>query len=533
MNKRFSIYLPILFSITLILGIIAGKYFLPGSSRDQSLSIFNHYDKFNDVINYIENEYVDTIKKKTLLDKAISGLLESLDPHSAYISANDFNDANDPLKGNFDGIGVQFRVIRDTIVVINTVPGGPSEKLGILAGDRIIKIDGKNVANIKIPDAEVMKRLKGPRGTTVNVGIYRKDDHKLINFSITRNIIPTYSVDVAYMVSSNIGYIKLSKFSASTAEEVHDAIASLKRQGMTQLVFDLRGNGGGYLDAAINIADEFLPEKKLIVYTEGAHRPKQNYYSQKGGLFETQKLVILIDEFSASASEILSGAIQDNDRGTIIGRRSFGKGLVQEQIQLQDGSAIRLTVARYHTPTGRCIQKPYTSNIDEYYAEFYNRLLDENADIVDSINFSDTVRYKTLKGKIVYGGGGIMPDIYIPFKSEFISDYYRKIINKGIIAEFAFDFADRSRKMLKGFNNAENYISKFQISDQLLNDLVLFAEKKGIPKDEEGIKMAGTNLKALLKGSIGRNIFDDPAFYPVILNDDVTFKKAIEVLNLK
>jgi carboxyl-terminal processing protease len=335
------------------------------------------------------------------------------------------------------------------------------------------------------------------------------------------------------MVDNKTGYIKLSKFSASTADEVYNAISSLKNQGMTQLIFDLRGNGGGYLDAAINIADEFLPENKTIVYTEGSHRPRQNYYSKNSGLFETNKLVVLIDEFSASASEILSGAIQDNDRGTIIGRRSFGKGLVQEQLQLNDGSAIRLTVARYHTPTGRCIQKPYTSDADEYYIEFYKRLLNEDADVADSLSFTDTIRYKTPKGKIVYGGGGIMPDIYIPFKSEFISEYYRKIINKGLIYEYAFDYADKNRKDLKRYNNAKNYISLFQITNDLFNDFITYAEKKGVKKDENGIRLAEPGLKALLKGAIGRNIFDDPAFYPVILTEDIAFKKALEVLKLK
>ncbi|HNW88867.1 MAG TPA: S41 family peptidase [Bacteroidales bacterium] len=534
MNKRFAIYLPIFFALTLIAGILAGRYLLPGAKNSSTLFNFNRYDKFNDVMNFIESDYVDTINKKTLLEKAVTGMLESLDPHSVYIPAEDFNEANDPLAGNFDGIGIQFRKVRDTIVVINTIPGGPSEKQGLLAGDRIVKIDGKNVAGIKIPDEEVMKRLKGPRGTTVKVGIYRRDEHKMLNFTITRNVIPTYSVDIAYMVDSRIGYIKLSKFSASTADEVYNAISSLKNQGMTQLIFDLRGNGGGYLDAAISIADEFLPENKMIVYTEGSHRPRQNHYSKNSGLFENNDLAILIDEFSASASEILAGAIQDNDRGTIIGRRSFGKGLVQEQIQLDDGSAIRLTVARYHTPTGRCIQKPYTSDIDKYYTEFYKSLLDEYVETADSLNFADTAeRYKTPKGKIVYGGGGIMPDIYIPYKSENVSAYYRKIVSKGLVYDYAFDYADKNRKSLKRYNNAKNFLSQFQVSNELFNDFITYAEQKGVVRDEVGIKLAGPGLKAMLKGYIGRNIFDDPAFYPVILTEDITFKKAIEVLKLK
>ncbi len=534
MNKRFAVVLPLFFAFTLIAGILAGKYLLPGSGNATSLFRGNHYDKFNDVMNYIERDYVDTINKKKLLENAITGLLETLDPHSVYIPAEEFNEANDPLAGNFDGIGVQFRLIRDTIVVINTVAGGPSEKEGVHAGDRIVKIDGKKVAGIKITNEEVMKKLKGPRGTKVKVGIFRRDEHKMIDIVITRNIIPTNSVDVAYMVNKKVGYIKLNTFSATTADEVHDAISSLRSQGMQQLIFDLRDNGGGYLDAAISIADEFLPDKKMIVYTEGSHRPRKNNYSKNSGLFETGDLVILINEFSASASEILAGAVQDNDRGTIIGRRSFGKGLVQEQIKLNDGSAIRLTVARYYTPTGRCIQKPYTSDIYEYYMDFYNRLLDENSEASDSLNFNDTVRYKTPKGKIVYGGGGIMPDIYIPNKSEFVSAYYRKILSKGtLLSDFAFDYADRNRKKLKQYQNANNFVNLFQISDDLLNEFVAYAETKGIARDKEGIKLAGLRLKVLLKANIGRNIFDDPAFYPVYLTDDITFKKALDVMNLK
>jgi len=531
MNKRFAIILPLFFALTLIAGILAGKYLLRGAGNTSSLFGGSHYDKFNDVMNYIESDYVDTINKKILHEKAITGLLETLDPHSVYIPAEEFNEANAPLAGNFDGIGVQFRLIRDTIVVINTVAGGPSEKEGIHAGDRIVKIDGKNVAGKKITNEEVMKKLKGPRGTKVKVGIFRREEHKMMDFFITRNIIPTHSVDVAYMVNEKVGYIKLNTFSATTSDEVYDAISALLSQGMKQLIFDVRDNGGGYLDAAISIADQFLPDKNMIVYTEGSHRARKNNYSKNGGLFENGGLVILINEFSASASEILAGAVQDNDRGTIIGRRSFGKGLVQEQIKLRDGSAIRLTVARYYTPTGRCIQKPYSSDVYEYYMDFYKSLLDEDSGASDSLNFNDTVRYKTPKGKIVYGGGGIMPDIYIPNKSEFVSAYYRKILNKGsLLSDFAFDYADQNRKKLKQYQNAQNFVALFQISDDLFNNFIAYAASKGVARDDEGIKAAAPRLKVLLKANIGRNIFDDPAFYPVYLQDDITFKKALEVL---
>jgi carboxyl-terminal processing protease len=532
-NKRPYIYLPIFFSLTLLLGIFLGTLLIPSFSGKGGLFSFSSkpYDKLNDVLNYIENDYVDTIGRNALTEKAINGVLQSLDPHSAYISADEFNDANDPLMGNFDGIGVQFRVIRDTITVINTVAGGPSEAQGLMGGDRIVKIDGKNVAGIKIKDAEVMKKLKGQRGTLVTVSIFRKGQIKLKDYTITRNVIPTYSVDIAYMPSATIGYIKLSKFSASTYDEMVAAISKLEKQGMKKLILDLRGNGGGYLDAAINLADEFLDDKKLIVYTEGTHRSKKNYYAKRDGLFEKNEMVVLIDEFSASASEIVSGAIQDNDRGLIIGRRSFGKGLVQEQIQLADGSAVRLTVARYHTPTGRCIQKPYNGNIEEYYMEFYQRLMEEDAEIIDSLNFSDTIKYKTPMGKIVYGGGGIMPDIYVPNKTEFLSSYYRKLLNKNLINEFAFDYADKHRIALNAYGSARNFIAYFTVTPNIINEFVDFAETKGVARDEEGIKLAEKTLQSQLKGAIGRNIFDDAAFYPVILPVDKIFEKAINVLS--
>jgi carboxyl-terminal processing protease len=365
----------------------------------------------------------------------------------------------------------------------------------------------------------------------VTVSIFRKGLKKLKDYTITRNVIPTYSVDIAYMPTSTIGYIKLSKFSASTYDEMVAAITQLEKQGMKKLILDLRGNGGGYLDAAINLADEFLSDKKLIVYTEGTHRSKKDYYAKRNGLFEQDEMVVLIDEFSASASEIVSGAIQDNDRGLIIGRRSFGKGLVQEQINLADGSAVRLTVARYHTPTGRCIQKPYNGNIEEYYMEFYQRLMEEDAEIIDSLNFSDTIKYETPMGKVVYGGGGIMPDIYVPNKSEFLSPYYRKLLNKNLINEFGFEYADKNRIRLNAFGSAKNFLAYFTITPAIFSEFIAYAESKGVARDEEGSKLAEKTLQSQLKGAIGRNIYDDAAFYPVVLSVDKIFEKAINVLN--
>jgi carboxyl-terminal processing protease len=531
MNKRPYIYLPILFSLVLILGIIIGAKLLPVSSFSNVLNFnYSNTNKLNDIINYIEQEYVDSVSKNKLVEDAITGMLQNLDPHSDYIPAAEFADANAPLVGNFDGIGVQFKVIKDTIIVMAVIHDGPSQKVGLAAGDRIVKINNKNVAGIKIKDQEVMKQLKGKKGTEVTVSIYRKGKPNLIDYTITRGEIPTYSVDIAYMVTSQIGYIKLEKFSGTTVEEFTNALKTLKGKGMKKLIFDLRGNGGGYLDAAISICDQFLPADKLILYTEGYHRKKKTYYSTGEGIFENGALVILIDEMSASASEIVSGAMQDNDRATIIGRRSFGKGLVQEQSKLVDGSAIRLTVARYHTATGRCIQKPYNSSIAEYYMEFYQRLLDEGM-VSDSIMEGDTLKFTTPKGKTVYGGGGIMPDIYVSSKSAEYSPYFKKINDKNLIYLFAFEYADKNRKQLNAYRSASGFISAFSVTPQIFNDFTLFCEKSGVKKADVDIVKSGELIKTYIKAFIGRNIFNDEAFYPVLLTKDKVFIKALEVIN--
>lgn len=532
MNKRPYIYLPIFFALVLIAGIFLGTFLIPAiTSKNGIFSIdLKNYDKINDVLNYIEEQYVDSTARPELETLAIDGLLKSLDPHSSYIPAEDFNEANDPLKGNFDGIGVQFRIIRDSITVISVIAGGPSEREGVLGGDRIVSIDGKNVASIKISNEETVKKLKGPSGTKVVLGLYRKQEKKMLNRTITRGNIPTSSIDFSYMATPSVAYIKISRFAGNTGDEFNQAVASLQQQGMKKIILDLRGNGGGVMDAAISIADEFLPNQKLIVYTEGYHRKKQNFFATGDGRLEQTGLVILIDEFSASASEILAGAIQDNDRGTIVGRRSFGKGLVQEQIQLPDQSAIRLTVARYHTPTGRCIQKPYTDDYEQYYMDFYKQFLTDE-EYQDSLNFVDTTRYTTAGGKVVYGGGGIMPDHYVSAKSEFTSQYYKSLLIKGTVIEFAFDYADRNRARLLAYKDATGFLKQFQVSAALLEELVIYAEKKsGIKRNVAEIRASERVIKAELKAQIGRVIYNDAAYYPEILPTDKTFLKGLELL---
>ena len=533
-RKKIQIYLPIILSIVFIAGILLGSKIVSNSSSTESKGLFsfNKHDKINEVLNYIQGAYVDSISKEKLTEDAISSLLEKLDPHSTYITAAEFNDANDPLLGSFEGIGVEFRIQRDTITVMNVVSGGPSEGIGVRAGDRIVKVDDKNVASVKITNNDVMRKLKGKGGTKVKIEVFRRGIKKLLEFNITRGVIPTYSLDIAYMLTSKIGYIKLSKFSATTHEEFVKALMKLKGKGMTKLVLDLRDNGGGYLEAAIDIADEFLSEDKLIVYTKGVHKPKNIVTSTKVGHFEKGALVILLNEFSASASEIVAGAIQDNDRGTIIGRKSFGKGLVQEQVKLYDGSAIRLTISRYYTPTGRCIQKPYSKGVEDYYSHFYEQFTDGELESIDSIKFADSLKFKTPKGKIVYGGGGIMPDVFVPLGKDENSKYYIQIFNKGLIFQYTFDYTDKYRQSIKSkYLNADDFIKNFKINETIFNDFIAYAEKSGIKKDEEGIIQSDKNIRTYLKAYIGRNIFRDDGFYPIINQEDKTIKKTIEVID--
>jgi carboxyl-terminal processing protease len=375
-----------------------------------------------------------------------------------------------------------------------------------------------------------MKLLKGPKDTKVKVGIYRKGLKKINDFTITRGIIPTWSIDVSYAVNKEIGYIKLSKFSATTGDELHEALVDLKEKGIKKLILDLRGNSGGYLNEAISVSDEFLPDNKLIVYTQGLHRPKQIAKSTSEGIWDKLAVVVLIDEGSASASEIVSGAIQDNDRGTIIGRRSFGKGLVQEQVSLSDGSALRLTVARYYTPTGRSIQKPYTKGAEEYYMEYYHRMTDGELETSDSIKLNDSLKYKTPGGKTVYGGGGIMPDIFVPIEKNPNLKFYNESVNKGILYQFAFDYTDGNRANLMAFKNAAQFDNSFQVTEAIYNEFIAYAAKNEIKYPPAETSASKEKIKELMKSYIARNLFDSKGFYPIYLRSDKTFQKAMEVL---
>ena len=506
-------------------GILVGLYINKGVGKRQVT--VEGGSKFDEVMWYVGNDYVETPDAQKLQDEAIAAMMEELDPHSAYITLEEFNEVNDPLLGSFDGIGVQFRLEKDTIAIVNVIKGGPSEKVGILAGDRILYVDDTLVASKKLTNEDVMRKLKGPKGTKVRVKVLRRGVDGLLDYTITRDAIPTYSVDIAYMLDEQIGYLKLSKFSATTVSEFKKAVADLNAQGMKQMVFDLRGNTGGYLNAAVEIADEFLPKGSLIVYTEGRNRPRNYMKARRRGMLEDIPVVVLIDGESASASEIVAGALQDNDRGTIIGRRSFGKGLVQEQIMLSDQSALRLTVARYYTPTGRCIQKPYSGNKEEYLLESYDRY--ENGELFhpDSIHFADSLKYTTPKGKTVYGGGGIMPDIYVPLVDDSTEYYFNRIVNLGLLYQYAFDYTDRHRQQLKQYQTVAAFDQRFAVTDAMFDEMVRLADERGIVGTEEQRQVARREANTLLKAYIARNLFDDEGFYPIYAPMDEILQRAL------
>jgi carboxyl-terminal processing protease len=531
--KRITLYLPVILALVLILGIWLGSK-LSFIKNDKIENVLftkpAHHDKVTDLINYIQQDYVDSVSREDLTDYAIMGILDSLDPHSQYIPAEDFTEVEDQLNSNFEGIGIQFRIEKDTIMVIQTIPGGPSEKAGLLAGDRIVKINDSLVAGTGMTSNGAVKLLKGKRGSEVEVSVFRRGLADLIDFDLIRDVIPTYSIDISYMVDDTIGYIKLSRFAANTYEEFAGALGKLLDEGMTRLILDLRANTGGFLQASIRISDEFLPDQKLIVYTEGNSRPNNYAYATRKGIYEKNGLVILIDESSASASEIVAGAIQDNDRGLIVGRRSFGKGLVQEQLSFPDGSAVRLTVARYHTPTGRNIQRPYEKGAKEYYEELYERYASGEMENPDSIAFADTIKYYTPAGKVVYGGGGIMPDIYVALKADEKDKFYSRLIHQNMIFQFAFDYTDKQRAQLQQYRTAEEFIENFRIDDRLFSELTAYIRNEGVTFTMQELQDSEQKIRTLLKAYIGRNLLDDAAFYPVYHKVDKIFIVALDTL---
>lgn len=523
--------MPIVYSVLLAVGVMLGIYI---SKTNNIVTVSKGGDNLsciNDIFSLIDKEYVDTVNIKELQIKAVTHVLESMDPHSEYIKPEILDDVNDNLHGSFDGIGVSFRIEKDTITIINTIKGGPSEKVGIHAGDRIVYVGDSLVAGVKVTNQDAMRLLKGPKKSKVDVKIKRRGISELLDFTIIRDAIPTYSIDVAYMIDENIGFIKLTKFSQTTHKEFVDAMRKLKGEGMTKLILDLRDNTGGYLGEAVGVVDEILSDNNLIVYTEGEHRERSYIFSRHKGLWENQDVVVLINEGSASASEIVAGALQDNDRGTIIGRRSYGKGLVQEQFDLGENGAIRLTVARYYTPTGRCIQKPFEGSKEEYLLEEYSRYATGEMFSIDSIHFADSLKYVTPGGKIVYGGGGIMPDIYVPLKNDTTHYFFNKMANNSILFQYAFDYSDIHRNEIIKYGDVETFSKKFVFTDAMFDELMRRTEEKKIKGTEDDKAKARELSEPLFKAYVARNVFGDEAFYPLYEPMDEILQKALEELS--
>ena len=525
-------------AVAVAIGIIIGVVLAPASKKNGSISPIsdaNGYtasSKISDLLYLISTRYVDTVAYDSLVDDAIMALLEDLDPHSVYIPASSLTSEMESLEGNFEGIGVMFNLQDDTILVIQTLNGGPSEKAGIMAGDRIITVNDSVVAGKGISNEDVIHLLKGKKGTKVRLGIKRSGVPKLLKYNIKRDVITTNSVSYKGIVAPEVGYIKLEEFSSDSYAEFLEALYFLQEKGAKKLILDLRNNAGGYLDQAVNIIDEFLSSKNdLIVYTEDRNRRQSKSFATPSGDFTTGALVVMIDEFSASASEIVAGAIQDNDRGIVVGRRSFGKGLVQEQFYLSDGSAIRLTVARYYTPSGRCIQRPYEKGSDEYYQDFLLRL---TAEMSDSMNYTpkdDTVKYYTKKGRVVYGGGGILPDIIIPYEKDVTYVYYNTLIRKGLVQKYAFDYVERNSKALKQkYPASDDFIKNFNVDNAFFETFVQYTEKQGVNRDKASIAAHGKELKVSLKAYMAEILYGQDAFYEIYLTNDPELAKALKVV---
>ena len=488
-------------------------------------------EKYRELLHLLDSYYTDTVNKEKLTDMAIVKVLEELDPHSSYILAKDLKRTDEPLVANFEGIGVTFQLLRDTIIVLEVIPAGPSEKVGIQAGDKIVQINDSTIAGIKIDNDGVIKRLRGPKGTKVKVGILRRSSDKLLPFTITRDKIPIYSIDAAYMADNTTGYIKLLRFSASSMTEFYTAVDKLKKQGMTDLILDLQGNTGGYLMTAIQLCNEFLADKELIVYTQGAHAKREDYYSDNKGSMKDGKLIVLIDEGSASASEIFSGCVQDLDRGLVIGRRSFGKGLVQKPYSFPDGSVVRLTVAHYYTPSGRCIQRPYDKGKKDYYDEYTKRLKSGELFGSDTVSFPDSLSFLTKNHRKVYGGGGVVPEIFIPIDTSLNSSYYQGIRGKGILNSFCLEYVDKNRQKLKEhYPNEEAFVKTFKVDEDMLEEMYKMGDKDSVKRNKDEMQRSKPLFLNQLKSLIARDMFDNVAFWRVANEMNDSYKKAVEVM---
>lgn len=531
-------HVALFISIALVVGILLGVWLAPSSKGGNKLPgevcVETKPNKMAEIMRLIPKIYVDSVSYEQVEESSIQLLMQYLDPHSAYVPKVDFVREIENLEGELNGIGLVVLMVKDTAFVLEVSKGGPSEKAGILGGDRIVTIDGEVICGKKVPIKELVKRLKGPRGTIVNIGISRRGEPNILNFSLKRERIPINTVHYSGMLDAEIGYIYLTGFSSTTYKEMCATLSNLKLQGMQKLILDLRDNGGGLLYQATDVADLFLPQGQLIVYTEGAHSPKEEYYSSANDVFVDGGLVVMMNEYSASGSEVVAGAIQDNDRGLIVGRRSFGKGLVQNQFEMLDGSALRLTTARYYTPSGRCIQRPYDKGSDEYYLDFLVRMvLDMESDsIIQKV--TDTTKYYTKEGRVVYAGGGIFPDVVLPYEKDVRLIYYNRLKDKDLFYKYAFDYVEKNRtSLLRKYPQSDDYVKGFSLSDETFEDFLMSAEKSGIKRDVKSIAAYGKEMRILIKAYIAKFLYGKEVYYGITLSADKELQKTIDIIKKK
>jgi len=528
MNKKINILIPLLIAVSVAAGILIGNLLNRNSQPGFASLNTGKSNKISEILSYIDNGYVDSVNTSNIIEKTIPEVLKNLDPHTSYIPASDMQEVQEEMTGKFSGIGVQFSIMEDTVRVIEVISGGPSSKVGIMPGDRIVRVNDSIIAGVSVANATVLSLLRGDKNTKVVVGVVRKGSANQLEFEILRGDIPINSIDVSYMINGETGFIKISRFANKTYKEFMEGMEKLSDSGAKKVIIDLRQNPGGSLVGVLQMVDEFLAKDEPILYTEGVNQPRKTYNASGNNTWKDIKVYVMIDEFSASASEIFAGAIQDNDRGLIIGRRSFGKGLVQEQIPLSDGSALRLTVARFYTPSGRCIQSSYDDGNEKYYNNIYERFHSMEQLVADSIHFADSLKYTTKGGRIVYGGGGIMPDFFVPVDTSGNSEYFNGIFRKGLIYSFAYSYADEHRKILSAFTKADEFESYLD-KKNILEEFVKYAAEKGVKRDNEGLKASSRIINTQLKAYIARNIIGEQGFYPIIQKIDNTLIRAIEI----